>query len=260
MSRWGVGIKITVGVFVVAACALGIRSWARTWFVVDQFVVLPSSQFSAEQQASITSFFHDSPALKSADLAQISSIVRTQFPSIGHLDLAHDGSGLVTAQIDAVKPLCLINQDYILSSDGALIKKQVFEVSVLNTLVSLEVPQLDVCCCVPCAMMHKECVGRLQPALVATAQLLPNYVTAEYNVSCRNHCSWLLVDKREQRFAVLFHGSHIPDKKILARCAKLKGTLDARGAFAPTARRSWIADVRFENQIVLFENAGGIHG
>lgn len=240
-------------------CAWMVRGLASSWFQVDQFVVHPGDQFSQEQQQAIMTFFQETQELKTASLDQISSSVRGQFPSVGRLALSQDASGQVTVFLEPVRPQSLINE-YVLSQDGQLFKKQLFHESVVSSLVNIFIPCLDACCVSPCTAENKECVGTLLPELHETVCKISGALLQRYNISCRNQASWLLVDKQEQRFAILFHGTKIPDEKVIATCDKLKGTLDARGVFTAADTLSWVADVRFENQIVLFRNAGGNNG
>jgi hypothetical protein len=237
-----------------------IHAWAGTWFQVDQFVVQPGDRFSQAQQQAIINFFQTTPALKSACLDEISRVICEKFPSIGCHILSQDAAGVVTVRVDPVKAQCLINTEFVLSQDGHLFKKNLFAESVIGGLVDLLVPHLDSCCTKACAMENKEWIGTLLPDLCTTVRTLSGDLFQRYNVSCRNQGSWLLHDKQEQRFAILFHGTKIPDEKVIAMCNKLKGTLDTRGALTATNTTSWVADVRFENQIVLFRNAGGSHG
>lgn len=260
MSRLVQGTKITFFFLGSALSIWMIHVYANTWFQIDQFVVHPGDGFSQSQKQAITEFFQTTSELKGASLDQISSSVRGQFQSVGHLALSQDASGVVTAHVESVALQCFINQEFVLSQEGNLFKKNLFCDAATGSLVAFDVPSLDLCCVSPCHVENRECIGTLLPDLLVTACKIPRALLQQYQVSCRNYGSWLLVDKQERRFAILFHGSKIPDEKVIATCNKLKGTLDTRGVFTAAGAPSWIADVRFENQIVLFRNVGGSNG
>jgi hypothetical protein len=260
MSRSIKIARITFFVVSLSLCAWMVRAWAGTWFQIDQFVVEPGARFSQEQKQTITRFFQETQELKTTSLDELSRRIREQFPSVGFHILSQDASGVVTVRVDPVRVQFLINTEWALSDDGHLFRKNIFDDAVIASLVDLHIPNLNACCTTTCDLNNKECIGTLLPELFQTACAIPSTLFQQYNVSCRDQGSWLLNDKKEQRFAILFHGTKIPDEKVIATCNKLKGTLDTRGALTTASKNSWVADVRFENQIVLFRNAGGSHG
>lgn len=228
----------------------------RPWFQVDRFIVTVSDHFSASHQQEVISFFQTNTDLKTASLDHVATDVRQHFPAIGKMALSQDASGSVSARVEAVSLYACINQDVVVAGDGRLLKKELFQDALVQSLNTLAIPDLAACC------VDGQVTGvkSLAPELLATLSELPQHLFDRFSLSCRRHDAWLLVDKQEPRFAILFHGSHIPNEKVIAMCTKLKGTLDARGALVAQAKTGWVADVRFENQIVLFENAGGSHG
>jgi hypothetical protein len=232
---------------------------AQPWFQVDRFDVRLACNFSPNEQKAVNSFFQTNALLKHVPLDHICAYVRKQFPSIGQLSLVQDASGVVMATADPTALCCCVNDDLVVDYHGNLLKQAAFAEQYTRLLPVVVIPHLASCCVGAVTNGQVEYVGMLLPELVTTLKSMPSSLFEHFFVSCNRCDAWLLVEKQQPRFAILFHGSQIPQEKMIAMCTKLKGTLEVRGAFANPTDPGWIADVRFENQIVLFRNAGGVH-
>ena len=257
MKRFVRGVKISGFCICVVASLWAVRSFAVRFFRVERFLVQSDSAFSKAQKAAISDFFQNDQTFKTASLAVVAKRVHERFFSIKKVSLVQDSSGSIMVKADSVRPLFRINDDLVLVDDGRLFKKALFDRTVLDSLNSIDVQSIDHRCDGSVDMEQDELVGAFLPQLLKTVREIPGTLFRKYHVSCCDKVCWSLEDKQQKKFLIFFNGMKMPDDTVIYSCNKIKGTLDARGVFTGRCAHAWVADVRFEDQIILFRKIGG---
>lgn len=257
MRRFVRGVKISGFCICVVASLWAVHSFTTRFFRVDRFLVQSDSAFSKAQKTAIADFIQNDQTLKMASLAVVAQRIQKRFPSIKKVSLVQDASGAIRAHADSVRPTFRINDYLVLSDDGCLFKKVLFSRFVLNSLDSVDVQNLEQRCNDFVDMERDEFVGTFLPQLFKTVQEIPSELFQQYRVSCRDKACWSLEDKQQKKFLIFFNDTKMPNSTVISACNKIKGTLDARGAFTGRRACTWVADARFEDQIILFRKTGG---
>lgn len=78
-----------------------------------------------------------------------------------------------------------------------------------------------------------------------------------YQIYWKDEYEVYLTEAQNTRFVILCNAQQIPTQALLDACASLKAMLDERGSFRGRTTTHWVADVRFEHQIVLYCQKGG---
>ena len=83
-----------------------------------------------------------------------------------------------------------------------------------------------------------------------------------YTISWIDEYTARLTDKEQPQFTILFNAHVIPDAGMFAHCSSIKQLLQERGSFGGRNKDTrWVADIRFERQVIVFSEKGGIaHG
>lgn len=104
--------------------------------------------------------------------------------------------------------------------------------------------------------------AEIPQAFIPHAKTFTDERFKQYNISWIDEYRARLIDKEYPQFAILFNAHSIPDAAMFAHCALIKKQLEERGSFAGRQKETrWVADVRFDRQVIVFSEKGGIaHG
>lgn len=179
---------------------------------------------------------------------QLSTHTKQQFPWIQSIDLSFFSSGRAHVALIAYDPLCLINNTYVMISTGALLSKDFFEATSINMLRSLSVVFGT-----EEAVLSDECKRFIVD--------VPLAVLDAYRCVWVDNNSVRLYDKQQPYFVIVCHPEGIPNDTIMRHCNALKQELIERCVFGVPRAKTWVADIRFEGQIIVSqENRGNIYG
>lgn len=105
-------------------------------------------------------------------------------------------------------------------------------------------------------------LNQIPQQFVPHAKMFASEQFAPYALTWIDEYHARLIDKEQPLFTILFNAYAIPDAAMFAHCASIKKQLEARGSFAGRQKGThWVADVRFERQVIVFSEKGGLtHG
>jgi len=105
-------------------------------------------------------------------------------------------------------------------------------------------------------------LDEIPDSFIPHAQLFIDARFAPYTVSWIDEYSARLTDIEQPNFTILFNAHAIPDAAMFTHCSTIKQILKERGSFEGRHKGThWIADVRFERQVIVYSEKGGIaHG
>lgn len=179
---------------------------------------------------------------------QLCAQTMSHFDWIQSMDLFLLPCNHVRVEILAHTPLYVVNSDYVVTATGDVLKKDLFESSRLKNLHTVFI------------FFDKQ-----EPFLSATCKHFLLHVPPAffdvYACEWKNDNNVLFYDKQQPRFAILFHPDQIPTNMMLQQCNTLKEELVARLVFELPRTQTWIADVRFKDQIIVSQEKRGVcHG
>jgi len=82
---------------------------------------------------------------------------------------------------------------------------------------------------------------------------LPKESYEQYNIILKSETKNYMHDKSNKKFSILFNSLYVPNKKILYACNQLKQKFEGKNRYKSKKVKRWYADVRFKNQIVLYQ-------
>ena len=130
------------------------------------------------------------------------------------------------------KPHVLVNGTIIITKDGTSVPPELFAQSVrFGRLDGVE------------QVSH----GRV----IKFIRSLADSVLNQFDVSWKNSTYIVYTDKQHPLFALVSTVAYPPNGLQLAGCQKIKRWLAAQGNFNDTSDATWIADVRFDKQIIV---------
>ena len=209
-----------------------------------------------EQRCKIKDFFQSNDSFKTLPLHKLSMCVCKEFPSIQSLVLFLSATGMITAQIKSVVPLCKVSDTLVLINNCQVFKSALFSNTYLDPLhqICLNDKSNDVVF----DFLQQECVGTVPKPFLGMVDKLSSALFDDYCVTYQDKTTWCLRDKQQKKFFILFNNAQIPNEHLLAACNKIKETLFDRGQFNTRRTQNWVADTRFKDQIILFRKTGGV--
>lgn len=234
------------------------RPFIVSFFCIDRCSVQFVGQFNSDQKKSIESFIAKNNSCLNSSLSVAVKKIKKRFPSVKKVELFSNAQGITTASIESEKPLLKINEHFILVDNGMLLQQKLFDQNYIKDLKHLNFLNSDfISETFDFDDMNNEYVGKMPGIFLKTALHIPSFLFQKYKITCKSSSKWLLQDKTQKNFFILWNESKIPNESILNVCNEIKKNLVSRKKFLGKKVRDWVADVRFEDQIILFAKAGG---
>ena len=146
-----------------------------------------------------------------------------------------------------------IDEPVIKVNEAILTQSQVFPASTFTQTQIAALPTLTVN--FPSITDRAE----IPPAFIPHAQTFATELFAPYAITWIDGYTARLTDKEQPQFVIQFNAQTIPDAKMFVHCASIKKMLLERGSFEGRKKQSrWIADIRFERQVILFSEDKGV--
>lgn len=146
-----------------------------------------------------------------------------------------------------------IDEPVIKVNEAILTHSQVFPASTFTQAQIAALPTLSV---------HFPSItdrAEIPLAFIPHAQTFATEPFAPYTLTWIDQYTARLIDKEQPHFAIQFNAQTIPDAKLFAHCASIKKLLQERGSFEGRKKQArWIADIRFERQVILFSEDKGV--
>jgi len=258
MKRFTRGIY-TVGIL---ACCM-IFFWGRTklsarFLTPKSYNFQFSGSFSRGQKAKIKDFVFELAQKKAQPLHNVCAQLEKRFPSIKSLSLTRDASDNLCIAIGGDKPFFLLNEQFVLTHDGSLFHRVLFEKDSLVGLCRVSCRCLETCEYeVLFGNEQEDHVDKLPSDFLQTIKQIPEDRFDDYEILCEHKKRWHLKDKAKTNFSILCTDETISDQRLICACNKVKGILVARDSRFERGIRSWVVDARFDGQVVLFRKTGG---
>ena len=238
--------------FVVLGALIGVALILRMTytglFSVDRYVFAFDGLLAPTTQTNIKDFIEKNAAFKRSSSAVIASELKKTFPCVEMVALELVAPRVLHIDIAATKPLVTINKNQVLVESNKVLDRGFFTVHRIDHLYDVQLAHIPA--------LGEQCTVLTQ----AVQKLLPSFFS-QYTVMWNDEFELALRDKNMPDFSIICNADTIPDFKVLEHCQQLKNTIVQQGTAGHNVDQQWIADVRFDKQIILFSTKGGrTHG
>jgi hypothetical protein len=152
-------------------------------------------------------------------------------------------SHIAVVEIEALKPIVAINDDHVLLENAAIIPAYYYDAAKVAAIPKITVtPPLPAT--VTAAMME------------ALERAVSRNIFERYTLHIHQEHAWYLEDTTDPSFTVCCDAATIPDQVKQMTYERLKREIRQK----KIARCAWIADLRFQDQIIFSKNKGGGYG
>ncbi len=229
---------VQYGLFITAitiVCAIGLKKLTKHLFTVERVVFSVDSLIAADCQQQVVAVVNEYKDQFSFHPKEVIALLQHQFPWIKSVVVSYVPTNVIQMVIRAHEPICIINHAQVLLTNDIRVEPIVYNAAYLVPLPNVTVDG------------DREDSDLLRALL----QHIPAHLLSSYELEWVNEMKILLHDKHQRKFAIVCDSARLPDDALLARCNTIKYDLEKRGTFTKNTKKLWVADVRFENQIVV---------
>lgn len=239
---------IGLSILSIMTCA-GLYTSYATLFAVHNLVFCIDDHITDTEKHSIMALIHTLHERETAHIYDNMLPIRQQFPFIESIAITLLPNNIMQYTIHAAKPCCIVNQELAFTHNNTLVNKQIFTPTHIQNLPAIFIDEI--------ALQKEQDLCGLQDCIT---NLLPS-LFAEYTVAWYSPIHMRLYDKSQPQFSIIFSADHLPDTRTISACTTLKQNLPPpkRNRFTKNRQSNngnWAADIRFNNQIILYADKG----
>lgn len=239
------------GISLVVCAVVGLRAWnlmakrIMQASATTQFELRFNTLFSPTIQQEIREYLELDPLFKQMSCAQLIAKLQHQFPCIEHGIILKKTCGTLDITLSCCKPWRRINDNLILSHEGAIISATIF-----NEHLLAEIPTITLASTPEQNVVENE-------ACTLFLQNLSLDVCKQFDITWISKTKSILQDKQQPQFSIMVHNDQQLTDSLLSICDHIKNDLNSKGFFKGTRSGQWFADVRFKNQIIVYAQKKG---
>jgi len=244
------GIKIAritvIFGLIIGGAFIGYRSFINHT-TPSCFFVTADQILSKEGLSAIATFIKEETDYKKSSLAIIAYKLKAAFSHINHIAISHISKKLVI-NVQPHKPRFVINADKVLLESGKVKPRSLFNNDILLTIPLLTISE---------SACH---IDNLSADCFNALNTISPVLLEQYNLCWENEREVWLTDKKKPHFTILTDSHSITHQQKLDVCGILKKTIESRKDFSRRKSTVWVADIRFDNQVIIFSRGGKGHG
>jgi len=185
---------------------------------------------------------------KEENLNSIAKALHNRFLYIKSVNISRLATQALDINIHTYNPLFIVNDNHILLESGMCEPKNTFDA---NSIASLER-----------ITIHASAIidNHVDSTCYRCLTTLSPHIIKMYNLIWISACEIWLKNKKQQRFALLCNTNTIHDGHKITLGTSLKNEIVSKKAFNYNTMKTWVADIRFDNQIVIFSRGGRGYG
>lgn len=230
----------------MASCAILILCVVRV-FGVCEYTVLVDRRVAPTARIALAAYMQALP--RGVRVAQRDAVreIKELFPWVHSVSMRRLPSNVMSVRVAAAEPIVKVN-DIVITQTQRIIPADIFDADGITHI--------------PHSTVIFEQDGQLPELFIPHAKTLASNLFSSYSLTWIDEYQARLTDTEQPRFVILFNAYSIPDASMLAHCASIKKQLEERGSFGGRHKTTrWVADIRFDHQVVVFSEKGGMrHG
>lgn len=192
----------------------------------------------ASCQLEIQSFIQHIDKKIALQHAQLVAVITKQFPFIKSIKTHLVPPGTMELEFICTKPLCKINDNCLAVPPKFLLPRNLFQ--------EQQCASLPMICCDDQVLKTID-----QKQVVTIAKQITFAVFEHFDVILKSKDDLVFTDKLEPKLSLMCRVNKIPSASLCYYGNTVKGLLVTQGAFANRKVHNWLADLRFEKQIIL---------
>jgi hypothetical protein len=272
-------VKLISRVLVVASAigATGYLMQKTVTYVrrIDSYSITITGNITEQVRESIAQHVQINWPEATQSFAQLCTETQEQFACIKDLDVALMPGKKAHVEISVHEPLYLVNNDQLVTHDGVLLAKNMYQPEAVQSLYQIFIAGVSPKSNLADSGLSSSGLANLNLAgasLALQSSGPAGFGPAKLSASCKqsisqitpdfldryifswqsDNAAWLYGRNSGEDVAILFHPLSLPAEKILAHCDALKQDLASQklGKNSKQSQR-WVADVRFKDQIVV---------
>lgn len=224
-----VGASMAMCVFVLHSC------WVRI-HAVDRFICSFDKSLSVEMQQQISASLSNKVG---ATAHEVISFLTTQFPCIAQVGFHIQPNKEALISVNAQIPLVRINEMQVLTQTARLVSMHDFDSHLISNLSHIQV--------VPDVLADASALAELQRHF----KNIEPAILHEFNVTWHKSNEIVLADMRNPLVHYVCCAHQLADHKRIQTYVDQVAQLMLERASSPASKKQLVADVRFENQLVL---------
>lgn len=239
VRAWGIKFIaiITCGLF----CIRSFHNIRPSIASAQKVIVHIDPLLAPQTRQVIATFIKEKSAQKIPVYSDFAQIIVQRFPCIKSVEIERDASGLLYYELESAMPIISINEHLALTDDGTLLLKNSFAPHVIQSLHNVDVPS-----------------GVITSDLRKNISTLVNDFLMTYRVKWISDQEIHIQNKQQEPFSILCNAQTIPNQTVLEKCLAIKNELINGASIekVKTKQLTWVADVRFKNQIIVNSGLG----
>lgn len=221
---------------------------ALNWLLIPtSFNLAGSHTLSKDSLEKVSEFIEEKLDYKTKSLKDVAHAIKNQFSHIKHVMITQAPNGL-NVKLKPRTPRFIINNEKILIDSGQLISKYLFNKDAYSMLPALTIDE---------AACESGCLNYLCHKSLC---MVPGKLFKAYDFWWQNKEAVWLTCKEQPHFVILTDAESIGNKQKLQLCCNLKKDIELKKEFSFKKSMVWIADIRFDNQVIVFSRGGKGHG
>ncbi len=165
------------------------------------------------------------------------------FPHIKQIDIKVLPYNMAEIEIAGFDPVIRVNNTHVLTQERSIIPIHYYACYAIECL-----PKMQMSLIVPDRVSDE--------VMNAIKQSIKEYTFEHFSVSLFSEQEWYLQNKKNPLVTICCNPSTIPMGSMQKRCYELIETVKKKSS----PKAAWVADVRFNHQIVLSRLKGGLYG
>ena len=204
----------------------------------QQFDLRFDATFSEAARQDITAFVESLDKRWALRPVLFTSIIKERFPFIQSAQSRLVPPGTMKLICHAHKPLCIINQTLLLVPPQSLCPTSYFQEAIVASL--------------PTIAVEPSLLKTYDPKImVSVVSGLGADIFARYQVAVPAEGSILFEDKQQPRLSLVCRVDKVPTTTLCMYGKYMHELLESRNAFKGKSNTHFVADLRFEKQIIL---------
>lgn len=198
-------------------------------------------------QNNLFDFVNKNQDLKTCSFDNICKNVTRKFSFIKNIELSQFSNGVLRLNITSLQPKFLINGTHVLAENKALFKKCLFSQEAISSCknISIKTDNLE--------NLENDVTQSCRNMIFN----LQDKLFQNYDIERESTFVSYMHDKNNKNFSILFNDETVLEEKIIEACLSVKNELHSKGEFSGKKTKNWFADIRFKDQIVLFNQIKG---
>lgn len=214
-------------------------------FVIDRF-------FSRSMKLEIKDFI-DKAYKKNKTPSNLLPRIESHFPSIKSVVIDMQNPEILNFSIQSYQPIFLLNDEHVVCQHGKMLEKKIFASNELSKLENISFDEAP--------------VPKKVDRLVSFFNSLTDPILKDFSVRwVDKHAIWL--DQKEgsgrvKDLSLLVGYDFVPNQRDVMQCRNLRGQVSGKPSKDKRGRplknnMTWVCDLRFDQQIVLFSTNKGV--